>query len=385
MLTPDQISRRALNCYEDFLRSLCRGGSFFPLNVFGGGLAKPNDFVADRAAIEILQRESKEKTGFGYEITWEDRNFRRLGTQRVPATVAFTTEDDYTRFLNKVSEVRAFRADCELIQQRSPELTLWKQTKPLKVVAHAGDWEGLLAVCAYLRMHGLPHCYLRELPVEVDSKFIERKRGVLSELIPIMAPNCVTQNETSFETRFGFRQKQSLIRFRFLDAEIAKGAHLPFCDFAIPLEVAEHLQFEARNVIVVENEMTFLTLPLLPNTVALFGGGDAVSLLCRLSWLSNIRLLYWGDMDTHGFESLSFLRSQHPHTESVMMNLTAFTKFKGFAVEAACYTSRAKLNLSQGERDLFEIINKESRLLEQERIPLNYAIQQLQGHLVYTR
>lgn len=378
MLTPDQIRRRAQNCYEDFLRSLCTGEPFFPLNVFGGGLAKPKDFVADRAAIEDLRKQSKEQTGFGYDITWEDRNFRRLGTQKIPGTVAFLTQEDFVRFLNKLKEVRGFQSDYDLIQRQFPELALWAQAKPLKVVAHAGEWDGLLAVCAHLQKRGRPNCYLRELPVEVDTKFIERKRGVLSELLPIVAPNCVGPDGTSFEKRFGFRQKQPLVRFRFLDAEIAKAAHLPFCDFAIPLEEAERLHLPASNVIIVENEMTFLTLPSLPKTVALFGGGDAVSHLCRLSWLSKVRLVYWGDMDTHGFESLAFLRSQHPHAESIMMNTETFTNFKSFAIDASAYTSRVELNLSQTERELFDFLDRNGKLLEQERIPLSYVIQQLQ-------
>lgn len=245
-------------------------------------------------------------------------------------------------------------------------------------MAHAGEWDGLLAVCAHLRNHGRPNCYLRELPVEVDTKFIERKRSVLSELIPIVAPNCVGVDDTSFERRFGFRQKPPLIRFHFLDAGIAKAAHLPFCDFAIPLEEAARLHLPASNVVIVENEMTFLTLPSLPKTIALFGGGDAVSHLCRLPWLANVRLVYWGDMDTHGFESLSFLRFHHPHTESVMMNMETFTKFKNFAVDASAYTSRVELNLSHTDRELFDFLNRHSKLLEQERIPLHYAIQQLQ-------
>jgi len=382
MLTPDQIRRRALNCYEDFLRSLCTGESFFPLNVFGGGLAKLKDFVTDRAAIEILRKESKEHAGFGYEITWEDRNFRRLGTQKIPGTVAFPTQEDFVRFLNKLKEVHGFQADYDLIQHEFPELKLWAQAKPLKVVAHAGEWNGLLTVCAHLRKYGRPNCYLRELPVEVDTKFIERKCAVLNEMLPIVAPNCVGPDGTSFEKRFGFRQKQPLVRFRFLDAEISKSANLPFCDFAIPLEEAERLHLPAGNIIIVENEMTFLTLPSFPKTVALFGGGDAVSHLCRLSWLPNARLVYWGDMDTHGFEALSFLRSQHLHTEGVMMNMETFTKFKSFAIDASAYTSRFNLNLSQAERELFDILKRDGKLLEQERIPLDYAAQQLKACFV---
>ena len=79
MLTPDQIRRRALNGYEDFLRSLSREESFFPLKILGAGWSRPTDFGEDRAAIEALQNQSKERLGFGYSITWEDRTYRRWG------------------------------------------------------------------------------------------------------------------------------------------------------------------------------------------------------------------------------------------------------------------------------------------------------------------
>ena len=92
----------------------------FPLTVFGAGMSKPKDFAADRTAIEILRKQSKERVGFGYAITWEERNFRRLGMQKVPSEVTFPTQDDYVRFLSKTEEVRQFQAAYELIRRRCP-------------------------------------------------------------------------------------------------------------------------------------------------------------------------------------------------------------------------------------------------------------------------
>jgi hypothetical protein len=123
----------------------------------------------------------------------------------------------------------------------------------------------------------------------------------------------------------------------------------------------------------VENEMTFLTLPQIPRTIAILGSGDAVSHLRLISWLKQMRLLYWGDMDTHGFEALSFLRSHHQHAESIMMDVEAYTQFRQFAVQASAYASRAELHLSEVERALFNTLGDEGRLLEQERITLTYA------------
>lgn len=382
MLSPEQIRKRALNGYEDFLRSLAAGENIFPLALFGGGLSRVTDYTKARDAIIALREHSKQAKGFGYLVEWKEQTFRRFGEQQVPVVVSFATREDYTRFLGKCSEVRQFEDDCKLALESFPELAGWIERNPLKVVGHAGDWNGLLAVCAYLHQNGRPNCYLRELPVEVDTKFIERKRGVLAEILPIAAPGCVGDDASTFEARFGFRQKQPLIRFRALDSRLVGPTKLPFADFAIPLDEACRISIAARNILVVENETTFLTLPPLADTLALLGAGDAVSLFQQMDWLKRFRMVYWGDMDTHGFEALSLLRKHHPQTESLMMDIETYEQFCRFSKKAAPYASNAELVLSDAEDKLFKMLQTEGRLLEQERITLNYAKPKLRDALI---
>ena len=369
MLTPEQIHRRALNRYADFLRSLCTGEQFFPLAVFGAGLARPKDFVADRTAIEGLRNQSKEQMGFGYEITWGERTFRRLGTQKVPSAVAFPTQDDYIRFLKKKAEVREFQANYDLIRKQCPELALWAQAKPLKVVAHAGVWQGLLDVCLYLQKNPRPNCYLRELPVVVDTKFVENYTGILAELLPIAAPLTVGPDDSRFETQFGFRFKQPLVRMRFLDAKLATRLGFSLADFATPMNQFCNLPFGGSTVLIVENEMTFLTLPSLPGTIAIYGAGDAAALLTGVAWLNLCRLFYWGDLDSHGFEILSHLRKNFPRMANVLMDEDTFAKHSEFVVKAAMTRTKEKLELTPTEQALCERLVEKGILLEQERIP----------------
>lgn len=381
MLSPEQIRKRALNGYEEFLRSLAAGENIFPLPLFGGGLSRVTDYTNARDAIIALREHSKQTKGFGYSVEWKEQTFRRFGAQQVPVTVSFPTREDYTRFLGKCSEVRQFEQDCNPVLESFPDLAKWIQRNPLKVIEHAGDWTGLIAVCAHLRQNGRPNCYLRELPVEVDTKFIERKRGVLGEILPIVAPGCIGDDASTFEARFGFRQKQPLIRFRTLDPSLVGVGKLPFADFAIPLDEACCISIAAKNILVVENETTFLTLPSVTNTLALLGAGDAVSLLQQMDWLKRFRIVYWGDMDTHGFEALSLLRKHHPQAESLMMDIETYERFHQFAKKAAHYASSIELVLSDAERKLFKMLHAEGRLLEQERITLNYAKPKLRDAL----
>jgi hypothetical protein len=377
MLTPDQIRRRAHNRFEDFLRSLCTGESFFPFAVFGAGMSKVVDFEADRAAIEALRKHSKEEAGFGYSITWEERNSRRFGLQKIPGELSFETHDDYVRFIGKVTEVRQFQSDYELIRCRCQELLSWVQTKPSRIIAHAGSWDGLLNVCLYLKDHPCPDCYLRELPVVVDTKFVERHTGILSELLPISAPATVRTNDGRFEMRFGFRFKQPLVRARFLDLALATHHGFLVSDFATPLDQFRNLPFGGSAVLIVENEMTFLTLPSLPKTIAIWGAGDAAALLTTVGWLNSCQPFYWGDMDPHGFETLSHLRRHFSSVRSVLMDAATFHEHSFFAVSAGEGCTKVRLELSSEERSHYDYLVEKGKLLEQERIPNAYSAPRL--------
>lgn len=355
---------------------------FFPLAVFGAGMARPKDFGADRAAIELLQKQSKEKTGWGYEIGWTERNFRRLGPQKIPSTISFPTQDDYLRFLKKQAEARQFKADYDLIMSQCPELGGWAQSKPLQVISHSGLWPRLLNVCTHLQNNPRPGCYLRELPVVVDTKFIESHKGILSELLPLAAPLTVELNNNRFETKFGFRFKQPLVRMRFLDAQLAARLCFPIIDFMAPLDEFCKLPLGGNAVLIVENDMTFLTLPTLQRTIAICGAGDAAALLSNVEWLRSCQMFYWGDLDSHGFETLSNLRKHYPNVTSVMMDQATFAQYNDFAVSASATRATEKLNLGPSEQLLYEHLASGDILLEQERIPVAFSAVRLSETVV---
>lgn len=86
-------------------------------------------------------------------------------------------------------------------------------------------------------------------------------------------------------------------------------------------------------------------------------------------------------MDTHGFEALSLLRKHHAHTRSLMMDVETYSLFHQFAKDAAPFVSTVELVLSEEEAKLFRTLSAESKLLEQERISLQYAKQRLHNVL----
>ena len=89
-------------------------------------------------------------------------------------------------------------------------------------------------------------------------------------------------------------------------------------DLAVPLSQFQALCIPGGRVIVVENKMTFLTLPALASGIGIFGGDMAAELLASVSWLKARQIFYWGDLDVHGFHILARLRSSLPHVTCLM-------------------------------------------------------------------
>ena len=128
-------------------------------------------------------------------------------------------------------------------------------------------------------------------------------------------------------------------------------------------------------MLVVENKTTLyttLTLPKMNSTIAIFGSGFSVYNLKNVRWLDNLELLYWGDMDVQGFEILSQFRTYFPQTKSVLMDKQAFDCF--FEDDKGTLTNfSTKLNLTDEELQLYNILKTNNWRLEQEKITFNYV------------
>jgi hypothetical protein len=93
-------------------------------------------------------------------------------------------------------------------------LLVWR---PLRALELAHCWADMLRVV--LAMADVPDAscmYLRQLEVPgTDTKFIEKHRGVLAELLDLMLPpSRVDLSAVGFESRYGFRRKPRYVRFR---------------------------------------------------------------------------------------------------------------------------------------------------------------------------
>lgn len=371
MVQPQQVRNWCEKKYPDFLRSLVSGEPFFPLEI-NVGHPRPG-YDHDRLDKEV---KALAEASLGYHIEWTTRKFRLTGEQRIPARIWFESAQEYLAAIQRTRETEQFCANLNLIRQQCPSLLEWAARNPLKLVATGAIWPDLVKVCRYFLSNPNPGKYSRELPISVSTKFIAENRAIVDSLLQALFPDRTAQrSETSFEERFGLRSEEPLIRFRLLDEELLGKFGPVVTDASVPLGEALRLDWKQRLIVVVENKMTFLTLPALPNAIGIWGAGNAAQLLSSMRWLSNCGLLYWGDIDVHGFHIVSRLRGVFPQLQTIMMDSQTLDRHASFITKAKSTSHENVLMLTEKEHQAYVRVKNGQLLLEQEKIPYDYAVE----------
>ena len=384
MVTAQEIKLKAQRKYAEYLKSLINESTIFPLVIPGNKTYNKSSMDEFRREISDISRDSKEKKGFGYTIEYQTIRTKSLGLQDLPIKVFFECEEDFVRYIAKLEEIQAFKQNYQKILQLIPKLKTWIELNPLKVIDNATNWDSLLKVCQYFQTTPQPNLYIRELPILVHTKFIEQNKNILRALLLEIIPEYCDHNQTNFENCFNLKTHESQVRFRILDSQLSNNYLLGITDLAIPLSQFKSLALPIKRVIVIENKVSFytaLTLPDISNTIVIFGSGYKISELKQVTWLHDVELLYWGDIDSQGFEILSQFRSYFPHTNSLLMDEITFDLF--FEQDLGTPTTiKVENYLNDEEQYLYQRISSNNWRLEQEKIPVEYINKSL--HQFYT-
>lgn len=375
MITPKEIKDKTERKYISFLQSLVEQRPFEKLVIRGDKSYTKSSLAEFEREIQLIHSQSKEKKGFGYSLDFQKVKTKHLGTQDLPTSIYFDNEKDFLKFLGKENEVDSFKSNVEIIHREFPELKDWIIKNPKKVIDNVNEWQNILQVCQYFRQNPKPNFYIRELPVKVHTKFIERNKGIIRELLDVLIYEHVNTEEKEFEKRFNLKYAEPQIRFKVLDKTISDTFFSGIDDIAIPVSQFEKLELPIRKVLVVENKTslyTTLTLPKMDDTIAIFGSGFSVFNLKNVRWFDNLKLLYWGDIDVQGFEILSQFRSYFTQTKSILMDKQTLDNF--FEDDNGTPTNiSTRLNLTDEEQLLYDILKTNNWRLEQEKIPFNYV------------
>lgn len=375
MITSAEIKKKASRKYTDYLRDVAAGKTFQPIEIPCD--KKASDTIAEyQKEFNDIRSLSKEVKGYGYTIHWKTVKTKMLGTQGLPSKIKFETAEDFERFLQKVKEVDVFRKNVALIKGRFPKLQCWIEKYPLKVIDNSEYWSDILKVLDYFSKNPQPQLYIRELPIEVHTKFIEQHKALIGELLDIVIKEYINTNEKEFEKRYNLRYDEPTVRMRLLDRTLAKKLFYGLDDITIPISLFLKLRIPISKVYIVENKVNFLTFPLIPNSIVIWGKGYGVASIKESELLKSTELIYWGDLDAQGFEILSQFRSYFGQVKSLLMDKATFDNY--FEKECGIPSKiNVKLNLTTEEEELYQYIKVNNYRLEQEKIPQRYVIEQL--------
>lgn len=375
MISPNEIKTKAERKYVSFLQSIVQAIPFSRIMIPGDKTYNKTSIADFQKEILALVNHSKEKKGFGYTLDYQTIKTKTIGTQSLPTSIYFDTEKDFLRFLDKDKEVENFINDWQIINSHFPELKDWTIKNPIKIIQQQGKWKSILKVCNYFNSYPKPNLYIRELPVNVQTKFIENNQSIITELLDIIIKNHINCNETKFNKRFNLKFSEPLVRFKILDKSISQNYFSGLDDISIPISQFECLKLPLKKVLIVENKTTLyttLTLPRMEATIVIFGQGNSVTNIQNAKWLNDITILYWGDIDVHGFEILSRVRKYFNKTKSVLMDMTTFEKFfEGDSGKPT--TDTTMLYLTDTENELYNLLKTNNWRLEQEKIPFDYV------------
>jgi len=375
VITPNEIYKIAEKQYVPFLKAWLREESFFPLPIRSNKLLDSNFELASKQ-IELLFSQSKNKFGVGYTISTKKVHTNKMGSQSLPESIFFASEFDLLDFIDRKEEFDVFKIEVEKIRNSDVKIIMWVIENPIAIIENAGKWTQLLEVCRCFLLCPRPNKYLRELLLDTHTKFIETNQSVIGSLLDFLLPNDVNFCEKSFDKRYHLKYDLELkerIRIRFLDTAL-----YPFgcvSELILLPKEFEMLNFKSKKILITENKTNFLSLPSVKNGIAIFGKGFSISALKNAEWLSENQLIYWGDMDAHGFEILSQIRGYFSDVTALLMDRNIFDQNQNLVKKEGQFSNKIALdNLTDAENIFFQYLNENRLRLEQEKIPYDLVV-----------
>ncbi len=367
MITPDEIRAKA----ERFYRArVIKRQAEFPWVVRGRKTFAEDEPLSRRIEIlDELRREAKSQNPHGYTIEWKAR--RVDGGNQMPSRIAFETREDLLSWLGKTEEFDRLQQRSSQLAREFPELADWVAENPRKVIQSEPRWEGLIEVLRYFRQNRPTGLFARELPLSVDTKFIENHRTELTPLLDlVLGDDVIDPDETEFNRRFGLSWVEPAIRMRFLDPALQAACGQEYAEFSLPLLTLASRNWPVTRVLVVENLTSLQVLPQIPGTLGLMGHGKRIPNFRYLKWLETCEIRYWGDIDVQGFEILSSLREIFPQTVSVFMDGATVARVPDrFKRTGKPSNWRKELQLTPEERVAYDWAREGWRRIEQEQLP----------------
>ena len=366
LLLPADVAEKARRAVYRNLKSWLFGERVESLTMRLGSPSEAT-VAAHRTTVEAWVRAWQ---GSRIDVRWEERQWPSFGRQLLPISVTLEGPD-------AIAAAAGATERWQTVQQRYARLRALDERPPWNAVLAStfrhwntltdNDFDRLLAVLAWLRQNPDSGLLIRQLPIPgVDTKWLGSHRVAVTSLaVPLGIPE-----------HLGLRERELLRAVAILDPALRQG--LPRLFAASDRELAA-LELVPPQVLVVENLQTLEALPDVPDTVAVFGWGGHAMAVAEFPWVRDApRVLYWGDLDTDGYAILSRFRAKRA-CETLLMDRATLESWRDLAVPHPATEAVDTDLLTADERAALDLLHREGLRLEQERIPMRVASDQLRS------
>ncbi|ALE93636.1 hypothetical protein AOC05_17100 [Arthrobacter alpinus] len=302
-----------------------------------------------------------------------------IGANTLPSAAVFGTAADEIAFLGMGREAARFSVLAGRIAELDAGLLAWSLRRPLELLKHGEVALTAARVAVWLAANPAPGIYLRQLSLPgVHTKFVETHRRLIDGMLAVLVPDRPLAGK-NYARRHGFLAAPERVRIRYLDPSLSPVPGM--ADVEMTATAFAALEVDADTIITTENLVNFLALPPAPRTLAVFGGGYGFLALREAAWLGTKEVLYWGDIDTHGFGILDQLRSHHPHVRSILMDEQTLLSHQDFWGREDAPTHAMLNHLSPAESALYAQLQagtyRPGLRLEQELLRWDFVLERL--------
>ncbi|WPU11039.1 Wadjet anti-phage system protein JetD domain-containing protein [Pseudarthrobacter oxydans] len=303
-------------------------------------------------------------------VVWVERRWASLGTQQVPERLRLEGAPAVAAFARKGQHWARIRQRAQALVSSFGvgEVLADCVRRNAGAVSELAeqDFDRLLLVLQWLERNPDSGLYIRQLPVRgVDTKWVSKHRRLVERLF-----SAITGRES-----FGLAKPPVLVRVRFLDPALSPDG---LVDVSVPVAELAAMELSPQTVFVFENLESVVAMPPVPGAVVIHGSGYAVDRLGRIPWVREGRVVYWGDLDSHGFGILNRVRATCGDVSTALMDLATLADFEDLWVNEPSPNPGSLNHLLPADLAVLDELRMQGNIrLEQERISWGYALQKL--------
>ena len=236
------------------------------------------------------------------------------------------------------------------------------------------DFELLISTALWFKDHDANGLTPRQVPITgLHSKWLNTNRYIVADLAGRADLGLIAN-------------RPSRVHFGYLDPAW-KGRRF---DISTVGDEGALPAYHPSLIVICENRDTAQLFPQLPGGIAIEGDGlAAAGILSRITWITDCpQIIYWGDIDSAGYEILNSLRASGVPARSVLMDSAAYEAYEHFGTfidhrgrPIPCSPRKDLTELAEHELAVYHQLTDPEwtrvRRIEQEKIPLADGLAQV--------